>query len=1547
MHTLGNYFRNRINPGWAALVQNSYVYSSAYDKGEGWTSNNIDSGVTLSLAHNNLHVYASGPAPTFRINASGNAINARSFRVKINGTTIVQQTMDYFEYLKYQTPFDLSVISPGNATVNITNETTSVATDRMVVAQYEINYPRQFDFDNAKNFAFELPANINGNYVEISNFNYGSTAPVLYDLTNGKSYVADISNPSLIKVALQPSSVNRKLVLVSEDASNIGSITTVQTRNFVNYGLPANHGDYLIIAHPTLFNGANGSNPVDDYKVYRNSVAGGSYNAKVYDIDQLVDQFAFGIKKHPSSIRNFIQFALNNYSTLPKFIFLIGKAVNYVSYRTLESSANPTIQSDLAKLNLVPTFGNPASDNLLSCFQGDNIPVIPVGRLSVINPAEVAIYLKKVKDYELSQASSSPNIADKAWMKNVVHVVGADNGALETILNQLMSNYKDIISDTLFGGNVNTFSKSSTEAVEQINSQRLQNLFQDGLSIILYFGHSSASSFEFNLDDPMSYNNFGKYPIFITLGCNAGNLYNFNQNRFLTKETISENFVLAPDRGAIAFLATTSLGIVQYLDIFNTNNYRALSVTKYGKTIGEIMQEAIRRSFDITTQFDFYARVHCEQISLNGDPALKYNEQPKPDYVIEEPLVKVSPSFISVADTSFKVDAKMINMGKAPGGGVVVEVKRTYPNNTEEIIQRDTLPGIRYIDSILVNVPIVANRDKGLNKITITIDPANAIPELYENNNSITKNIFIYDDDIRPVYPYNFAIINKQNIKLVASTANPFATTAQYNMELDTTELFNSPLKIVKTITSKGGVIEFIPGITFIDGTVYYWRVAPIPATGTPKWNSFSFIYLANEDLGFNQSHFYQHLKSGEEKIYLDSASRTWKYGVSDQNLFIRQGSWVTSSGSEGNFAMLINSGPQDIHNTCHFQSLVFNVFNPVTFKPWVNTTLDHLNGTGHALYGSLSNDCFPGRQNNFEYRWDSASSRKRAMDFMKDTIPDGAYVVVRSFLLDPVTFPGFAGMLKYASDWQADETIYGAGQSLYQYLKNAGFTQVDSFSRPRNFVFVYKKNDPSFVPKWIMTQGTYDNVSLSVDCFTNDTSGYITSPIFGPAKQWKQLHWKGNSQDVTAGDNPTIDVIGIDANGAESLIFTDLNQSFQDFDISDINANIYPYVKLKMHNVDSVHFTPYQLSYWRLTYVPVPEGAIAPNITFQLDSIYEVGQPLDLKIAFKNVSEVPFDSLRVKLMITDKDNATKEILIPRQKPLPADSTLILNTTISTANLAGLNNLYVFVNPEFDQPEQYLFNNFAYKNFYVRPDSLNPLLDVTFDGVHILNKDIIQPKPHVLIKLKDEAKWIALTDTSLVTLKVRFPDGSLHRYYFNSDTLRFTPAGPAPNTNNTATIDFLPYFTMDGNYELIISGKDMNNNQAGNMEYRIGFQIINKPMISNMFNYPNPFTTSTAFVFTLTGSEVPQNLKIEIMTITGKIVREITKDELGPLHIGRNITEFKWDGTDQYGEKLANGIYLYRVITNLNGKSLDKYKAEGDETDKYFNKGYGKMYLMR
>ena len=121
-------------------------------------------------------------------------------------------------------------------------------------------------------------------------------------------------------------------------------------------------------------------------------------------------------------------------------------------------------------------------------------------------------------------------------------------------------------------------------------------------------------------------------------------------------------------------------------------------------------------------------------------------------------------------------------------------------------------------------------------------------------------------------------------------------------------------------------------------------------------------------------------------------------------------------------------------------------------------------------------------------------------------------------------------------------------------------------------------------------------------------------------------------------------------------------------------------------------------------------------------------------------------------------------------------------------------------------------------------------------------------------------------------------------------------------------------------YELIIKGSDRSGNKAGQIEYRIAFRVINKPMISNLFNYPNPFTTSTAFVFTLTGSEIPQNMKIQILTVTGKVVREITKEELEKLSIAQIASvEMIVDNEllKTYGEKGKNGVMIINLRQDL------------------------------
>jgi hypothetical protein len=1037
--------------------------------------------------------------------------------------------------------------------------------------------------------------------------------------------------------------------------------------------------------------------------------------------------------------------------------------------------------------------------------------------------------------------------------------------------------------------------------------------------------------------------------MFTVNGCNAGDLYVFDTSRFSLLSNLSEKWVLAKNKGSIGFIASTHFGLENYLDYYTRGLYNSIGITGYGKSIAFNISEAIQSLTSLVGSNDFGGRLHAEQTTLNGDPAIKINSFPLPDYVVEEPQIKIDPTIVSVADTKFSVKAYIYNIAKAPGyDSLTIQFRRQYPDGSVETIFNKKVRPIRYVDSFSIEVPIIATRDKGENKITVSVDTENRFTELSETNNTATKTFVIFEDELTPNYPYNLSIINKTNVKLVASTADPLATRRSYNFELDTTEAFNSPFKITRTTTSLGGAIEFDAGITFTDSTVYYWRVAPVPTSGLPRWNNASFVYLAGTNLGYNQSHYYQHLKSGMERIYIDPVDRKWKFAAKKAIFTIVNSIFPTSGDEDNQFSISIN-GEVLTASACVGHSIIFNVFDPVTLKPYFNqaqpSTIKNGPGGGFMKSGPV---CLDSRKFNFEFSYVSDTSRRNMRDFL-DWIPAGAYVSARLIYDQPF------GQDPFAADWKNDSQIYGVGNTLYDRLKNAGFANLDSFNRSRTWAFLYKKNDASFTPISKFSEGLSDRITLNTELSTLETSANINSPRFGPSTSWKQIKWRGSSLESNSSDNAIVNVIGITSTGVEDTLFR-LNQSLQDFDISSVNATRYPFLRLSMRNEDAINLTPYQLRYWRVYYVPVPEGGLAPTITYTAKDTLEAGEKLNFSIAFKNISDVAFsDSIKVKVIVYDKNNVATIIPVTAKKKLAPGESANVDVTIDTKNLVGINTLYVDVNPDNAQPEQSHSNNFLYKNFFVKGDTYSPLMDVTFDGVHILNGDIVSAKPQILIKLKDESKFLALDDTSLVSVFVRYPGtGQLRRFAFNTDTLRFIPADVSTGKNE-AMIEFTPAFLKDSDgefYELVVRAKDKSGNNAGSTEYSVRFQVYNKPMITNTFNYPNPFTTSTAFVFTITGTQVPQNIRIQILTVTGKIVRDITKDELGPLHIGRNITEFKWDGTDQYGQKLGNGIYLYRVLTNQNGNSLDKFStidANGDKvnTDKFFNRGYGKMYLMR
>ena len=1523
MHRLERSFKDQINPGYASIV-GIYVYSSSYDNGEGWSSRNVQPGSPLVEQYNNLAFAPEGPDASLTITAFGNALNERKLQVSVNGTRLIDAAMDYFTARNTTVVVPKTLLGRSIDTIRVHNAS-AAGSDRITLGKYELLYPRKFDFGGNGLFEFMLPGTSVGNYLEITNFKNNAAAPVLYDLSEGRRYVADMAFPGKFRFAL-PAGGTRNFVMMDASAAAVKVVNTITKRNFIDYAASSRQGNYLMIAHSSLSASSNGD-AIQNYKNYRASNDGGKYQVGIYDIDELVDQFAFGIKKHPLSIKNFIAFARAYYAVSPKYVLLLGKGVTYDQYRYNES--RPVTE----RINLVPTFGNPGSDNILASSDYDATPEIPIGRLSVTTGDEINAYLEKVKQHDKSLLPVNQTVKDKAWMKNFAHVIGGGDPYLQNLINNYMKSASRFVEDTSFGAKVYAFEKITSAGVDLVNSGMLGNLFTEGLGVVTYFGHSSASSMEFNLDDPSIFDNAGKYPLFIANGCNAGNFFIYDTLRATAgKRSITENYVLIPGKGSIGFIASTHYGIVNYLNLFTTILYQRMSRNDYASSIGSLLTNVLKDVIEQGGNNDYYNILTVEQMLLGGDPALSLYPHPLPDYVIEDPLIKISPTPLSVSNANFDLKVKFRNIGRATKDSVMVHIKRELADGTMVDLYKQKRGGVYFADSISISVPINPYTDKGQNKIHVVLDPDDKVNEITNSNNSISKIFTIAEDEVRPVFPIQFAIVNTPSVKLTATTNQFLSAPAQFMLEVDTTENFNSPMKVVQTQTSLGGIIEFTPTLQLRDSLVFYWRVAKKPDTGVVnKWTNSSFVYLSKSGTGWSQSHYFQYLKGVGNGLNL-SRNEGFQFDSVGNSLRLISGIYGISSNTVYN-GLSVLSGPVCMQALNAIEVMIINLKTGNAMTNKINS------GSGAFNFNSYPS-CLS-ESNRFYFNYNNSQSRNNAR-LLFDKIPPGNMIVI-------MNWTSIGTSPSYIDAWKSDTSLYGNNNSLYHKLQSLGFSKIDSFYKKIPFIFIAKKDN---LGKWdVLLQSVGQQTSSVLTESLNFTSfrksGNWTANLIGPAKSWSSIHWTGNPLEANAADEIKYKVYGLQQNFNETLLYSSSSKS-KDTSIAFINPKIYPYLRIEQENKDTVNNTPWQQRYLQVKYNPVPEGALTMSSTIPIKDTLEVGEPIKFKLAFKNISSTAFDSVRLFMTSTDPSNTTKVIFDGNKKPIVAGDTIMIDQTIDTKNLVGDNAFYINFNPNNAQSEQYLFNNYLNKNIYVRPDNYAPNLDVTFDGLHILNKDIVSPKPNILIKLKDDSRYLALNDTSLFSIRLVYPDGQVRSIRFDNDTLQFSPSKNLPGgDDNAATLIYKPFLTEDGEYELIVTGKDVSSNKSGAIEYRVAFEVYNKSMITNLLNYPNPFTSSTAFVFTLTGTELPSQFRIQILTVTGKIVREITKQELGPIKIGHNITDYKWDGKDQFGQSLANGVYLYRVIADINGKKIDKLKSTTFNTDKYFQSGYGKMYLMR
>src|SRR6185437_3890380 len=411
--------------------------------------------------------------------------------------------------------------------------------------------------------------------------------------------------------------------------------------------------------------------------------------------------------------------------------------------------------------------------------------------------------------------------------------------------------------------------------------------------------------------------------------------------------------------------------------------------------------------------------------------------------------------------------------------------------------------------------------------------------------------------------------------------------------------------------------------------------------------------------------------------------------------------------------------------------------------------------------------------------------------------------------------------------------------------------------------------------------------------------------------------------------------------NGADTILYNSIRAD--SFDISSIDAQKYPYLYLRSYLIDTASIVPPQLRLWQVEYDGIPEGTIiGDSESVYPKSSYTAGDSIHVKIKFQNISGWPMTKVLVTLAFKDALYNTKGTDSVFYKPLQPGEYFWIDKEISTKNLLGTNYLAVFVNPGYQQPEQTLDNNFIQFKFIVNGDRINPLMDVTFDGTHITDGQVISPTPDIRVSVTDENKVLPLNDTSDYKLNLQYPDSQhVQNIYFSNPKVDFT-GGDSSNNNNNSIINYRPGRLPEGMYLFSAQATDISRNSSGPTPYSIHFKVVNQPAVSLFYFYPNPLTNVSRFGFTIAGNEIPQTIEINIFDVTGKCVRTLDLSGSGNLHGGAN--EISWNGTDDAGAVLNQGVYFYKANVILNGAQANYYPLPADIQ---LQPGFGKIVILR
>ena len=217
-------------------------------------------------------------------------------------------------------------------------------------------------------------------------------------------------------------------------------------------------------------------------------------------------------------------------------------------------------------------------------------------------------------------------------------------------------------------------------------------------------------------------------------------------------------------------------------------------------------------------------------------------------------------------------------------------------------------------------------------------------------------------------------------------------------------------------------------------------------------------------------------------------------------------------------------------------------------------------------------------------------------------------------------------------------------------------------------------------------------------------------------------------------------------------------------------------------------------------------------------------------------------------------------------------------------------------------------------------DSIGPEIQIFLNDESFVSGGITNESPNLIVKLSDNNGINTSSGVGhdiLATIDSDDINAIILNNYYVADI----------DDYKNGTVNYQLDNLQPGQHTLKIKAWDVYNNSSIS---EVDFMVFNeneKLVLDNVLNYPNPFIDFTEFWFNHNSSSL-LDVKIEIFTISGRLVKTIIGNTnfSGDSNFSR---DFIWDGRDDFGDKVAKGVYVYKLsvrseLTNKQTSKIEK-----------------------